>query len=297
MKILVTGTNGLLGQHLIRKLAGMNHHQVIATGRGVQRVPRDASVNYINLDITGVRHARNIIRKLAPDILVHAAAMTQVDDCERDQKRSLQVNVLATQTLLEACSGRNTHFIFLSTDFVFDGIKGNYNEEDPVNPVNWYGETKALAEKKVAEYSGAWSIARTCLLYGMPLHSYRSNIISWVKSSLEKGEHIRVVNDQVRTPTNVMDFANGILLILEQKATGLFHLSGNEIMTPYALAISVAEYFSLDKNLIEAVDSSTFSQLGKRPLKTGFDIRKAIRVLGFSPCGLQSGLEEINLKI
>ncbi len=291
MKILVTGTNGLLGQNLIHQLAGMNH-QVIATGRGPQRISPDASINYFDLDITSVKRTRKFIRQHGPDILIHCAAMTQVDDCERDRERSLMVNVLSTETMLDACTGGSTHFIFLSTDFVFDGTKGNYSEEDPVNPVNWYGETKVLAEKKVAEYSGAWAIARTCLLYGVPIHGSRPNIISWVRSALEKGEHIRVVNDQVRTPTNVLDFATGIRLILEQGARGHFHLSGNDIMTPYELAIAVADYFSFDRNLIEAVDANSFSQLGKRPMKTGFNISKARQELGFSPCSLQSGLEE-----
>ncbi len=291
MKILITGSNGLLGQNLIQQLAGMNH-RVIATGRGPQRISQHAGINYVDLDITRTQQTRKFIRQHAPDILIHCAAMTQVDDCERDQEGSLLVNVLATETMLDACSGGNTHFIFLSTDFVFDGIKGNYCEEDPVNPVNWYGETKALAEKKVAEYSGAWAIARTCLLYGVPIHGSRQNIISWVKSALEKGEHIRMVNDQVRTPTNVRDFATGIRLILEKGARGHFHLSGMEIMTPYELAIAVADYFSFDRNLIDAVDANSFSQLGKRPLKTGFNISKARQELGFSPCSLQSGLEE-----
>ncbi len=291
MKILITGSNGLLGQNLIQQLAGMNH-RVIATGMGAQRISPDAGINYVDLDITRAMQTRKFIRQHAPDILIHSAAMTQVDDCERDQEKSLLVNVLATETMLDACSGGNTHFIFLSTDFVFDGIKGNYSEEDPVNPVNWYGQTKALAEKKVSEYSGAWAIARTCLLYGVPIHASRPNIISWIKSALEKGEHIRVLNDQVRTPTNVRDFATGIRLIFEKGARGRFHLSGKEIMTPYELAITVADYFAFDKNLIEAVDANSFSQLGKRPLKTGFNISKAQQELGFSPCSLQSGLEE-----
>ena len=120
--------------------------------------------------------------------------------------------------------------------------------------------------------------------------SSRTNIISWIRSSLEKGERIRVVNDQIRTPTDVNDFATGIRLILEKKAIGIFHLSGREIMTPYQLALSTADFFSLDKSLIEAVDANTFSQAGKRPLKTGFSIEKAERMLGFSPVDLKTGL-------
>jgi dTDP-4-dehydrorhamnose reductase len=291
MKILITGSNGLLGQHLIPQLA--DHHQVIAMGRGPRRVSWGADVPYHDLEITESQTIRDFIRQQAPDVLVHSAAMTQVDDCERDQEKSMAVNVQATENLLEACAHCKTHFIFLSTDFVFDGIKGNYQEEDPVNPVNWYGQTKVFAEKLVEAYPSAWSITRTCLLYGIPHGSFRTNIISWVKSSLEKKEKIRVVNDQVRTPTNVHDFATGIRLVLEQHAAGRFHLSGNEVMTPYQLALATADYFSLDKTLIEEVNAETFSQMGKRPLKTGFNIAKAQEVLGFSPGTLKSGLETI----
>ena len=294
MKILITGSNGLLGQHLIPQLA-VRHHQVIAMGRGPLRVSLDKAVQYHDLDITKSRSIRDFIRQQAPNVLVLSAAITQVDDCERDHLRSESVNVDATENLLDACAPCGTHFIFLSTDFVFDGIKGNYREEDPVNPVNWYGQTKVFAEKLVETYSSRWSVARTCLLYGISRGSSRTNIISWIKSALEKGERIRVVNDQVRTPTDVKDFATGIRLILEQQAVGRFHLSGKEVMTPYQLALTTADYFSLDKTLIEEVNAHTFSQPGKRPLKTGFIINKAEEVLGFSPVKLRTGLN--NLKI
>ena len=288
MKILITGSNGLLGQHLIPKLSA--HHEVIALGRGPQRVPWSGAINYQDLEITEHGSVRDFIQKQAPDALVHSAAMTQVDDCERDREKSMTVNVHVTENLLEACAHVRAHFIFLSTDFVFDGIKGNYREEDPVNPVNWYGQTKVFAEKLVETYPYTWAIARTCLLYGIAHGASRTNIISWIKSSLEKKEKIRVVNDQVRTPTNVHDFATGIRLLLECGAGGRFHLSGNEVITPYQLALATADYFSLDKTLIEEVNSGTFSQAGKRPLKTGFDITKAQEVLGFSPGTLKSAL-------
>jgi dTDP-4-dehydrorhamnose reductase len=291
MKILVTGCNGLLGQHLVPLLG--RRHRVLAVGMGPQRVFWPEPASYQDMDIRSTDAVRETIRKFAPDVLVHAAAMTQVDDCERNREGSLAVNVHATEKLLDLCSGLGTHFIFLSTDFVFDGKKGNYREDDAVNPINWYGETKVMAERAVTGYPGKWCIARTCLLYGLARASGRSTIISWIRSSLEKGERIRVVNDQVRTPTQVNDFARGISRILEQGATGIFHLSGEEIMTPYALALATADHFSLDKSLIEAVDARSFSQPGRRPLKTGFIIDKARETLGYAPVGLKEGLQEM----
>jgi dTDP-4-dehydrorhamnose reductase len=292
MKIIVTGSNGLMGQYLIPQLARYKH-QVIAMGRGPRRIAGIENIPYQDLDLLEFDRVRHFIKSQQPDVLVHTAAMTQVDDCERDRNRTREINVDVTENLLEACYPAGTHFIFLSTDFVFDGAEGNYREEDPTGPVNWYGETKLQAEQLTEKYPALWSIARTCLLYGIPRGSSRTNIISWIRSSLEKGQHIRVVNDQIRTPTDVNDFATGIRLILEKKSSGIFHLSGKEIMTPYELALSTADFFSLDKSLIEPVDANTFSQAGKRPLKTGFIIEKAERMLGFSPADLKAGLSGI----
>jgi dTDP-4-dehydrorhamnose reductase len=289
MKIIVTGSNGLLGQHLVPKLTSCGH-EVLALGKGPCRVPGHESVSYHDLDLLEFKKVRELISTERPDVLVHSAAMTQVDDCERNRDKCREINVDATENLLEASHPAGSHFIFLSTDFVFDGTKGNYREEDATGPVNWYGKTKCIAEELTKKYPGAWSIARTCLLYGIARYSSRTNIISWIRTSLEKGQRIRVVNDQVRTPTDVNDFAAGIQLILEKKSAGIFHLSGEEVVTPYQLALAAAGLFSLDKSLIEAVDASTFSQPAKRPLKTGFIIEKAQTVLGFSPVSLRSGL-------
>lgn len=291
-KILVTGANGLLGQHLISRL-GAGGYRILAAGRGVARIAFEGAVEYHSVDLTDFSSVRQLIKTESPDIIVHAAAMTQVDECELNRDSSRLINVSATANLLEAAAGCRTHFIFLSTDFVFDGVKGNYREDDEPHPVNWYGETKLMGEQLVGDYPGLWSIARTCLLYGIISGSSRSNIISWIISSLKKNHHIRVVNDQVRTPTLVSDFAKGIQLIIEKQAPGCFHLSGREIMTPYQLAIETADYFSLDRSLIEAVDAGSFSQPGQRPLKTGFVIEKAERLLDFSPVDLQAGLKSL----
>jgi dTDP-4-dehydrorhamnose reductase len=291
MKILVTGSNGLLGSHLVQLLAGSGH-AVTATGRGASRRSLPENVLYRDLDLTAFPAVRDLIRQERPDVLVHAAAMTQVDDCELNREKSRLINVQATENLLEAAAPAGSHFVFLSTDFVFDGEKGHYCETDPVNPVNWYGETKLMAEQAVQQYAGHWSIARTCLLYGNSEGLSRTNIITWIRTALRKGERIRVVNDQVRTPTSVGDFATGIRLVAEQRAGGIFHLSGRETMTPCQLALATAGHFSLDASLIEAVDASTFSQPGRRPLKTGFVIGKAEQVLGFKPGSLQAWLQQ-----
>jgi dTDP-4-dehydrorhamnose reductase len=148
-----------------------------------------------------------------------------------------------------------------------------------------------LAESIVETSNLSWSIVRTCLVFGNPVAGTRPNIISWVKHSLQEGKRIKVVSDQVRTPTYVEDLAKGILLVLEKRADGVFHISGKDRLTPYDMAIATARLLLLDEQLIEKVDASVFSQPARRPLRTGFDISKARQELGFEPLSFDEALK------
>ncbi len=291
MKVLVTGANGLLGQYLIRQLLE-NDLFVIATGRGPSRLPfKEAQhFKYIDADLTNGLAIHDLLSNEKPTIVVHGGAMTQLDDCEQQQEACFEVNVQATAELLVAAEQFAQFFIFVSTDFVFDGEQGNYSEEDPLNPVSWYGFTKVQAESTVETSDIPWAIVRTCLVYGNTFSGTRSNIINWVKDSLEAGKEIQVVNDQYRTPTYAGDLAKGILLIIQQRATGIYHISGKDYLTPFAMANATADYYNLDKTLLKEVDASIFSQPARRPLKTGFNISKARRTLGFEPVSFEDGI-------
>ncbi len=294
-KILVTGANGLLGQYLVRALL-QDGYQVIATGRGPWRSVSGYPpfFSYYELDLTDAAGTEHMFATEQPDVVIHAGAMTQIDDCELAQDNCFGVNVQSTAQLLVGAEKYAKSFIFLSTDFVFDGEQGNYREDDALSPVNWYGFTKQQAESTVETSEIPWAIVRTCLVYGSSLTGKRSNIISWVKSNLEKGQEIRVVSDQLRTPTFIEDLVQGIGLIIQKNATGIFHISGAEVLTPYEMAMATAKHFALDESLIKKVDASTFSQPARRPLKTGFDITKARTELGFEPVGFEEGLRRGN---
>ncbi|WP_336514688.1 NAD(P)-dependent oxidoreductase [Pollutibacter soli] len=286
-KILVTGANGLLGSSLVPLLVWRGF-DVVATGRGENRVLdpqliRSGNIQYVPLDLLdGVDIEKKII-SMAPDQIVHAGAQTQVDFCEQNPVECWNTNVTATRFIISAAEKVNAGLVYVSTDFVFSGEKGMYREEDDPGPVNYYGSSKLAAEKSVMGSCLNWSIARTVLVYGNSKLSHRTNILTWVRDELTRGKSIKVVNDQVRTPTFVNDLAEGICLMIEKNASGIFHLSGKDVLTPYEMAIAAAEYFSLDTSLITPVDASTFSQPAKRPLKTGFNIDKAKRELGYSP--------------
>ena len=294
MKILITGANGLLGQHLVKLLLDTTDHEIIATSKREPRsVLQDSKLHYYALDITDGMAVNLLLEKLLPDTIIHCAALTQVDECEQQPIKAWEINVTATRFIVDAAKKINAFVIFVSTDFVFDGLNGPYKEEDTLNPVSYYGSTKVAAEKAVAESGSQYAIVRTCLLYGNILFGIRSNIISWIKENLEQGKKIKVVSDQWRTPTYIEDLAKGILLIAEKKAVGLFHISGKDFLSPYDMAIITADYLHLDKTLIEKVDASVFTQPAKRPATTGFVIDKAKEVLGYSPLSFTEGLQKM----
>lgn len=295
MKILITGANGLLGQHLVKMVMDSTKHSIIATGRGACRMNFSFSKNfqYYSLDITDAVAVEDFITAHQPNIIVHTAAITQADECEQNHIACWHANVTATGFLINAAEKINAHFIYLSTDFVFDGLGGPYTETDETGPVNYYGSSKLAAEKAVQQNLLHWCIIRTVLVYGNTWLKNRSNIVSWAKDNLEKQQQIKVVSDQWRTPTYVDDLATGVLMAIEKNATGIYHISGEEMMTPYDMAMATAVYLKLDIKLIEKVNASTFTQPAKRPAKTGFVIDKAKRELGYKPISFIEGLRKM----
>lgn len=292
MKILVTGANGLLGQELISHLLE-KEHQVIAVSKGPSRLQLSLAekITYRELDITDGLATHRLITEVRPEVIIHAAAMTQVDDCELNKIDCYNVNVTATRFLIEAAKEVRPRFVYVSTDFIFDGAAGPYKEDDEPKPVNYYGSTKLSAETEVMESGLDWSVVRTVLVIGTAAGT-RSNIISWVRDKLKKGEKIKVVDDQFRTPTFTEDLAKGIGLVVERNATGVYHISGKDLLTPYQIALKTAAHFQLDTSLIEKADITSFSQPAVRPPKTGFYIDKARKDLGYEPLSFEEGLKK-----
>ncbi|NLR91074.1 SDR family oxidoreductase [Flammeovirga agarivorans] len=294
-RVLITGSNGLLGQSLLKLLKLRGNIEVFATGRGKDRF-NEKGYKYHNVDLVDKVQIDNLIREVKPDVIIHGAAMSRVEDCEDNPELAIQVNTKATELLLNASRDNNVkQFIFLSTDFVFEGDKGPYSEEDDCNPPNFYGETKLKAEQLILEDTSSIikTIIRTCLVYGQVKDMSRSNIMLWVKGKLEAKEPIKVVEDQLRTPTFVDDLAEGCILSYEKKVGGIFHISGKDKLTPFDISLKVASFLNLDDNLIEPVNASVFKEHGRRPLKTGFDISKAIEVLGYEPIGFDEGMSKV----
>ena len=229
--------------------------------------------------------------------IVHCAAISQPDVCETDRELCKLHNIVASEYLIRAAQKAGARFLYLSTDFIFDGTGGPYTEEDKPNPVNFYGESKYEVEKLLEQSELDYAIARTVLVYGVAHSLSRSNIVLWVKNKLENGEAIRVVNDQWRTPTLAEDLAVGCRLIIDKKVMGIYHISGADYLTPYELTLKTADVFGLDKKLISPTNASEFKEIAKRPLKTGFDISKAKEVLGYQPHSINEGLRVVKQQL
>jgi len=298
-KVLLTGANGLLGQKLIQLIQDNPDYKLIATGRGENRNPETekGKYTYISLDITNREAVLDTLRTLKPDFIIHTAAMTNVDQCEQEKEGCWKNNVEAVEHLVEAAEENRAFLIHLSTDFIFDGIAGPYKEEASPNPISYYGESKLEAERVVKAAKTKWAIVRTVLVYGLAHDMSRSNIILWVKNSLEAAKNIQVVNDQWRTPTLAEDLALGCFLIMQTQSEGIFNISGKELLSPYQMAIMTADFFDLNKALITESDGSKFTQVAKRPPRTGFIIEKAESVLGFKPHSFQEGIEILSKQL
>lgn len=295
-KILITGSNGLLGQKLVYNLLRRGNFDIVATSKGENRLIERNGYVYRPLDITSREEVMKLFSEERPDIVINTAAMTNVDACETRQEECHALNVASVQYMTEACAALRElipggpHFIHLSTDFIFDGSAGPYKEEDIPNPLSYYAETKLESEKIVEASPLRWAIIRTIIVYGIVDHMSRSNIVLWAKDALTKKQNINVVDDQFRSPTLAEDLAEGCVLAAEKGAQGVFHVSGKDTMSILELVYRVADFWKLDKSLVTPSKSDTLKQPARRPPRTGFIIDKAVRELGYRPHSFEEGL-------
>lgn len=291
MRILITGSNGLLGQKLVKQCLKKNI-DFLATSKGSNRNSACPANNYMSLDITNKLEINQIFAGFYPTHVIHTAAITNVDYCELNPNECEQVNVEATHMLFAASQQFEAHFQLLSTDFVFDGENGPYKETDEVNPLSVYAKSKVDAEQLLlnSNYSN-WSIARTIIVYGTGFNLSRSNIVLWALDALSKQQPMNVINDQFRMPTWADDLAWGCLAICLQNKTGIFHLCGPELLGIDQIVHRVAAFLAVSTEQVNIIDSSTLNQPAKRPPKTGFDLTKARQEIGYNPKSLEETLK------
>lgn len=290
MKVLITGSNGLLGQKIVDYCLAANI-DFVPTSKGENRNSKCPADRYRSMDITNRDEVLDVISELRPTHVIHTAAMTNVDQCELNPSDCELINVTATRYLVEACNKVDAHFQLLSTDFVFDGEKGNYSEEDEKNPLSAYAKSKVDAEAIVLNESTTDnSVVRTIIVYGNAENLSKSNVIAWAKSALEKGDPLTIVDDQFRAPTWAEDLAAGCMGVFEHNRTGVFHVSGPETMSIFDLVLRIGKHFELRTDQVSKISSSTLNQAAKRPPKTGFDLSKSRQQINYQPHTLEQTL-------
>ncbi|MDX2360061.1 MAG: NAD(P)-dependent oxidoreductase [Crocinitomicaceae bacterium] len=293
MKLLITGSNGLLGQKLV-SFCLANEILFVATSKGENRNPDCPNEMYLELDITNKENVDEMFNAENPTHVAHTAALTNVDFCELNPEECELVNVTATQYLIEATNTIGAHFQFVSTDFVFDGEQGDYKEEDKVNPLSVYATSKVRGENLVQSLCvSEWSIVRTIIVYGIGHNLSRSNLIVWAKGALENGDSINIIDDQFRAPTYADDLAAGCMGVVLCKRQGIFHISGPETLSIYGIVERIAKHYKYSMDNVNKISSSTLDQPAKRPPRTGFDLSKAYAEIDYKPRTIEESLDLI----
>lgn len=294
MRILITGSNGLLGQKVIDLCLSKGLH-FLATSSGENRYSKCPAAKYQTLDITDEANIKAVFEQYLPTHIIHTAAMTNVDACEAQPEACDLVNRQAVYMLAKASQAIGAHFQLLSTDFVFDGEAGPYKETDQPNPLSVYARSKYEAELLLKDVQGLiYSVVRTIIVYGKGEQLSRSNLILWAKEALQEGKPLHIVDDQFRAPTWADDLAWACVRICELDQTGIFHISGPETISIYDIVLRVAAYYQLPTNRITRLKSHTLNQAAKRPPRTGFILDKANSILSYKPHTLEETLAQLN---
>ena len=282
-KILITGAFGQLGTSLCEVLSNKS---ILATGRVMTLTEK---YHCMELDITNQENVKELIRNYKPDIIIHLAAMTDVDGCEKNPETAFEINVGATENLLKNFNGK---FIYVSTDYVFDGEEGPYYEDDKVNPVSVYGRTKLYGENLVQESDLEWIILRSNIIFSYNDRT-KASFVNWVVDSLKKKQMITVVNDQWNNPTWTNDLANVMSMMIEKNICGIYHYGGGDFLNRYEFAKMIASAFSLDRELIKPITTPELNWLAQRPLKSGLYTNKIELDLGIEPLPIQKALDKM----
>jgi dTDP-4-dehydrorhamnose reductase len=297
-RILLTGANGLVGQALVERLSAIPEVDLLATSRDAEPRFTTGSCGYTPLDITDAEAARRLFMDFAPSVVINCAAIAKVEQGEGNKERCWAVNVDAVALLGRLCKAHGARLVQLSTDFVFDGTAGPYDERARPNPINYYGRSKWASENAVrAARLRRWTIVRTALGYGTGNALKRSNFGLWLTERLQRGEMTHVCTDQVRTPTYIPDLAEGIARAVRLNKNGLYHVSGREIISVFDFARRLAARFDLDPGLIVPTTTAELHPDAPRPLRTGLLILKAETEFGYRPRALNDALDHFGQRL
>ncbi|HSD63328.1 MAG TPA: SDR family oxidoreductase [Ignavibacteriaceae bacterium] len=293
-RILVFGANGMLGQRLIEFYSKQPNIQLLACS--VEDEPVFEDTEYRKMDITRRDEVKDLCYDFYPDVIVNAAAFTNVDLSETEREQAWKTNVKGVEYIAEVSRVIDAHIIHFSSDYIFDGKRGPYSEKDKPNPLGYYARTK-LASENVLRISATYNtILRTNVLYGIA-HNSRPDYVRWAVNSLRNEQKIRIVTDQINNPTFIDDLIQAISKVIEYKKYGVFNIGGKEFLSRYDFTLKIADFFNLDKTLIFPITTDELHQLAPRPLKSGLIILKAQTQLGYKPHSINESLTKMKKEL
>ena len=297
-KILLIGANGFLGTNIIQLFELDNNlkqrFSIIAAD--IENINISKNVEYFNIDITDSNDVEKKIKLLSPDIIILSAAMTNVDQNEINKELAIKINTQGPINVLNASKIVGSKLLFMSTDFIFDGLgkEGGYSENDIPNPISHYGKTKLDAEKAIINSNIDFLICRTAVLYGW--HKFKLNFITWILKSLKENKKISITTSQINNATYVPNLSKILLKLIEKDAKGIFHTAGDGGLTRYEMALKCAEVFNYEKNLIKPI--TELKQTALRPKNATLNISKLKKILGseLKVLSLEEGLKLMKTK-
>jgi len=293
-KVLVIGANGLLGQKLVDTF--LDDFEVHGIGRKKKPSLEFDNFNYTVCDITNREQILDLVRTFEPNFIVNSAAYTNVDGCEDEKEECWKINVVGVENLANVAKRFGIHVVHISTDYVFDGVEGNYDEESRPKPLGYYGRTKLASENVLISSGIDCAIVRTMVLYGIGT-DLNHNFVTWIIEKLTNGESINIVDDQFGHPTLVDDLAKAILKIVGLKKTGVYNVAGSECMSRFELAQKIAEVFNFNFSLIHPIKTKDLNQKAPRPLNSSFDLNKTLKELGFQLSDVGKGLQTLRQQL
>ena len=297
MRVLVTGSNGLLGTKLLEVMVPRADLHPVASSRGPCANAYLGNVPFFTLDVTNPAQTTAVVAAAAPDVVIHTAALTDVDGCERAPADAHAINVVGAANVADACARVGARLVHLSTEYVFDGRAGPYHEEDPPNPIGVYARTKLKSEREVAARCPTWAVARTTVLSGYA-PNVRPNFVLWLIDQLAAGQRVRVVADQIGSPTLADNLAEMVLALAAGGARGVYHTVGASRMDRYSFACLAAQVFGLDGDLITPVTTAELQQPAPRPLAAGLAVDRIRREFPTVPVlGAREGLMVVRTQL
>jgi dTDP-4-dehydrorhamnose reductase len=291
LKLLITGASGLYGSRLAQMALAQN---IEVYSSDIQSLSVYGS--FVKLDISGKEQVEAAFKAIKPDVVVHAASLTDVDKCETNKELAWKVNVEGTKNIAEAAKAAGSFLIYISTDYVFSGEKGRYKETDKPEPINYYGLTKLKAEEIVQAQKECF-MARPSVIYGSTPAAGKVNFALWLIETLRKGERVKIVTDQWNTPTLNTNLAEMTLEVIARRLTGIYHMCGATRVSRLEFSEQIADTFGLNKGLIDKVSSSQFTWPAKRPMDSSLDTSKAQKTLQKKPLEMAVALNRLKTEL